>query len=304
MQQKFTQEADFRQERDFGQKIGATFEFLGAHVRPLGKCLLYFVLPAAILTGLGMGLAQSQMFGGSTISQIGNGRFSTFSYMGPAYWFGLLASLIGYILLGATVYGYVRARMETPAEETVTPRQVGQYIARYSPALLLSSIVTIVIVVFASMLLLIPGIYLGVALSLVWTVQVLEDGDLGYSLRRSVNLIKNKWWSTFGLTLVVSFIIGMIGMVFQVPQYVAIFGKAMHWDFLSSDILLIVGGVVAAMGHLLLYSVLMLALAFQYFNLVEKKDGYGLRQMVQTLGTTPAPVVHNTSFRPDDEGEY
>ncbi|RSK24335.1 hypothetical protein [Hymenobacter metallilatus] len=304
MQQKFTQESDFRQERDFGQKIGATFEFLAAHWKPLGKCLLYFVLPAAILTGLGMGLAQTQLFGGSTAARIGSGRFSTFSYMGPAYWFGLLASLIGYILLGATVYGYLRARIETPAEETVTPRQVGQFVARYSPPLLLSSIVTIIIVVFASMLLVVPGIYLGVALSLVWAVQVLEDGDLGFSLRRSVNLINHKWWSTLGLTFVVSLIIGMLGIVFQIPQYVAIFGKAMHWEFLSSDVLLVAGGIFAAMGNLLLYSILMVALAFQYFNLVEKKDGFGLRQMVQTLGSSPAPVVHNAAFRPDDEGEY
>ncbi|MET4106446.1 hypothetical protein [Hymenobacter sp. UYP22] len=305
MQQKFTQEAEFRQERDFGQKIGATFEFLAAHWKPLGKCLLYFVLPAAVLTGLGMGFSQTQMFSGSSLPlMLGSGRFSTLSYMGPAYWLGLVASLIGYILLGSTVYGYLRARLDTPAEQIITPGQVWQYVTRYSPMLLLSSVVTILIVVVASMFLLIPGIYLGVALSLVWAIQVLEEGGVGYSLRRSMNLISGKWWSTFGLTIVVSIIIGMMGAIFQVPQYLAIFGKALHWDFLSSDLLMIVSGIVAAAGHQLLYSILMVAIAFQYFNLVERKEGYGLRMQVMSLGNAPAPTVANQHLRPDDEGEY
>ena len=34
----------------------------GAHWRPLGKCLVYFVLPLALVMGVALGVAQSQIF--------------------------------------------------------------------------------------------------------------------------------------------------------------------------------------------------------------------------------------------------
>ncbi|UYZ63341.1 hypothetical protein [Hymenobacter weizhouensis] len=305
MQQKFTQEADFRQERDFGQKIGATFEFIGAHWRPLGKCLAYYVLPAALLTGLATGLFQNEVFGGMDGFSTGRAQPRTLDFMGSSsYLLSLLTSLISYILLGTTVYGYLRLRLETPATEVITPRQVGQYVARYSLPFLLSSLVGGLVVGLGFMLLVIPGIYLAVALSLLWVVQILEDASLGHSFRRSLNLVRDHWWATLGLVLVVSMIISIMGIAFQIPQYLAIFGKAFHWSFLSSDFVMIIGGILMAIGHTLLYTVLMLALAFQYFNLVEKKDGLGLRSMIDSLGSTTAPTVSNTSLRPDDEGEY
>ena len=55
---------------------------------------------------------------------------------------------------------------------------------------------------------------------------------------------------------------------------------------------------------LLLYPPLLLILAFQYFNLVERHDGVGLRRLVDSLGQTAPPQVHNATYQPDDEGEY
>ncbi|RZK62488.1 MAG: hypothetical protein EOO59_02430, partial [Hymenobacter sp.] len=62
MKNTFTTPADFWQERDFGAKISAIFEFLGAHWRRLGKCLVYFVLPVTLLMGIGLGLMTNSMF--------------------------------------------------------------------------------------------------------------------------------------------------------------------------------------------------------------------------------------------------
>ncbi|WP_426492829.1 hypothetical protein [Hymenobacter sp. 102] len=302
MQQRFTQEADFRQERDFGQKIGATFEFIGAHAKPLGKCLLYFVVPFALLAGIGLGITQREV-----LSSINSGTLrtvNTFDMLTPIYLLAIGASSLSYVLLAATVYGYIRLRIDTDAQQEITPTMVRHYLFRYWLPLVLSGVCSVILSMTGMLLFVIPGIYLGVALSLVWVVQILEEGGIGYSLKRSEGLVRGKWWSTFGLSLVIGIIIGILGMIFQIPQLIGYAGKALHWDFFTSDIIVITAGIINSVGHTLLYAPLMVALAFQYFNLVERKEGFGLRMQVMSLGQTPAPTEANHHLRPDDEGEY
>ncbi|GAB2768178.1 hypothetical protein HNQ93_000126 [Hymenobacter luteus] len=301
MQQKFTQASDFRQERDFGQKISATFEFLGAHWRALGKCLAYYVLPATLLTGLAVGILQTQTNWGNLTEDI---RYGNSISSSGSLWLSLLAQLITHALLGATLYGYVRTRMELPENQVVTPALVGQQIRQAAPRLLALSLLMTLIVIFGFFLLAIPGFYLGVALSLAWPVLVFEEAGLGQSMRRSIHLTGGHWWATLGLILVVFILISLLGIVFQIPQYAAMIGRVLHWSFLTSDPVLISAGVLSSIGQTLLYIPLELALAFQYFNLVEKKEGLGLRQLIDRLGSAPAPTAQNAAFRPDDDGEY
>lgn len=306
MQVKFTRESDFRQERDFGAKISATFEFLAAHWRPLGKCIFYFVVPAALLMGLALGISQNQAFRflGQRVESPGMFPPLVDRLQDMYYWLSFLGSFITYSLLGSTVYGYVRLRMDLPTAQEVTPRMVGEQIRRFAPRLLLSAFVMLLAVILGFALLFVPGIYLAVALSFAWAIQVIEDNTLSQSISRSIYLTKGNWWSTLGLTLVVSLIVGIIAAIFQIPSYLAMIAKVMHWEFLAADALMVGGTMLASVGQMVLYSVLFVALLFQYFNLIEQKEGYGLRALVDSLGTGAAPAVHGTTYRPDDDGEY
>lgn len=308
MQLKFTKEEDFRQERDFGAKISATFEFMGAHWRPLGKCLVYFVIPAALLMGLAMGVSQSHILGSvqqaDTVSSAERLRNFNSQLFSVYYWLGILSSFISYILLGATVYGYVQVRMALPTGQEVTPRLVGEQISRFAARLLVSGLAMGILVALGFVLLFVPGLYLAIGLSFVWAIQVLENNSVGQGISRSLYLVKGYWWSTFGLLFVMSIILGLVAMIFQIPYVLVFVGKLLHWNFLSSDVLMVAGTMLASVGQMLLYSMLFVAILFQYFNLVEKKEGLGLRNLVSSLGTGTAPVAYNSAFRPDDEGEY
>jgi hypothetical protein len=60
------------------------------------------------------------------------------------------------------------------------------------------------------------------------------------------------------------------------------------------------------MALIMLYPLLFLALAFQYFNLVERKEGEGLRTLVNRIGQ-PAVATQPYAadrYRADEEGEY
>ncbi|RPD50345.1 hypothetical protein DNI29_06000 [Hymenobacter sediminis] len=333
MQQKFTQEAEFRQERDFGQKIGATFEFLGAHWKPLGKCIVYFVLPISLLIGVGMGLMFNPLWdlmGAAQAGKVGTMRTTSFPFS-SSYFGGIGLVMIGgflaFTVLLATVYSYIRLLvLYEPTGAAPTPSQVWQQVKQHLGKVFLAFLFffglylaimfggTMVIGLLAQLLgswaaLLFFAVFIGVAyvvvpLALYFPVLFLEERGVVNTLPRCFALIRGKWWSTFGVVLVAGMIQGMISILFMIPQYAIMFGKMLHLPVLSSDVVGIITQCLYSGGIMLTYPIPLLAALFQYFNLVEKKEGYGLRQMVMNLGGAAPHTPSNSVLRPDDEGEY
>ena len=134
MHLSFTQEADFRQRRDFGQKFSATFEFIAAHWHGLGRCLLYLVLPAALLRAVAAGVLQQQtltgIFNNATPGGGGNATAQQIAMMSrmvstPLYWVSLTFGIAFATLLVLTVYGYVKLCLRPyPSAEPIMPRDV------------------------------------------------------------------------------------------------------------------------------------------------------------------------------------
>ena len=331
MQLKFTKAADFRQERDFGAKIGATFEFLAAHWRPLGKCILYFVLPVALLLGIGLGLAVNSMFNTIATARTNPTVFrqaTGLDMFGTSYFVGVALAIVGGLLsfsmLLSTVYAYVRLLLIEESPTPPAPTQVwGQIKARLGQMLLafallggLYMVLVVVLVgfvaavgngtgVFLLFLVLLPLlVYVGVALSLYFPALWMEDAGVFAALRRCFYLVRSHWWASCGLLLVAGLIQSMMTFVFILPQYAVMIGKILKIPGLDSDALGLAAQCFYAVGIMFVYCVPLLAMLFQYFNLIERKEGIGLRSLVDSLGSGPAPVAYNHAYRPDDEGEY
>lgn len=330
---KFTHEADFRRERDFSAKFSATFDFVTAHFKPLLKCLLYFVLPGALVAGIGMGLVMSKVLnmmpnaGGRNLP---GGPVQIAEQYNPANPFANAAAVLGigmaalgflvaFILLSSTVYGYVRVRMATPPEQPVEPGRVwGAVRARLGSVIgawLLLSIVMVIGfgVVGGALGLIGPGfvvlllpvvLWLTVCLSLYFPALWMEDGGVVAAFRRSFYLIKGKWWSTFGLYMVITFVTGIINYLFIIPFYALMMSKLLlHWQS-DTEILSVAAMSFYALGWVFTAVLPLVAMLFQYFNLVERREGVGLRHLIGTLGQSPPPQVSNATYRPDEEGEY
>jgi len=328
---KFTQEADFRRERDFGAKVGATFEFVTAQFRPLFKCLAYFVLPGALLGGIGLGLAMSTFLGmmpSPGNRPVGPGRaayhYPAFSGLNGTSFVGLGLAMLGFLaaflLLSCTVYGFVRVRMATPPGEAVQPAQVWAFVRRRLGRVvggwLLLTVATAAGtgVVGGALALLGPGfvallffplVWAVVCLTLYFPVLLMEDGGVLAALRRSFYLVKGKWWSSLGLYLVMSFITGIMNYIFIIPFYGLMMARMLlHSTSLDSELLSVATMSIYALGWIFTAVLPLVAMLFQYFNLVERKDGVGLRRLVDSLGQTAAPQVRSAAYRPDEEGEY
>ena len=320
----FTQESDFRKEREFGQKISATFEFIGAHWRPLGRVLLYTVLPAALLNGVVSAALQisllnksAQVMSGDKVGASVQWAATAEMMSTPAYWLALVLRTAFFSLVILSVYGYLlcclrgrhHAADTTGGHNTstsdITVADVWVIIKKEFLSTFLSTYGIAFLMVVGLFLLALPGFYLMVMLSLFFIVKMVEGTGFGDTVSRCWQLIKGKWWSTFGLIIVMSLL--FYSIFFLIGMVVTLSGSGLS-SLINSGLFQSPAFVIAlsALGTglmLIFYPPLLLVLAFQYFNLVERREGVGLRGLVGQLGQV-APTARNASYRPDEEGEY
>lgn len=289
---------ELRQERDFSEKINATFHFTVQHVRPLGLCLLYFVTPLTLLAGIAGGLYQSNVLAlakGHT-SDPTPGTFGLFTRMfSVEYGVTLLLSSLAGLLLTLTVYAYL-----VNYEETGQPSTPEQTWARLRRSLLPSiglSVLYLLSVLLGVALCLLPGIYLGVAFSMGYLVLLREGLGITASLGRSYRLVQDQWWSTFGLIFVMWLIAAMAAGILALPTYLLTFLSMLKVVEGDNAVLLILATILSTTGSVFFQAVVVIATAFQYYNLVEKKEGIGLMQRIAEIGTPTRP-------RADEPGDY
>lgn len=317
MRPTFTQESDFRQQRDFGQKFTATFEFIGAHWQGLGSALAYIVLPAAIGSGIMNGLVQLNMQNQlRAAGSAGAGMAARIGALGsltqsPFYWLNIVVSIVFLTLLALTVYGYMRLCLRpTPSPEPITASAVWAEVRTHFVGAFFSYFTLAIITGIGFLFLVIPGIYLAVAFSLFFVVKVVENTGFSDTASRCLRLTRGKWWSTFGLVFVMLLMLGLVltvvgGFVGGIVGGIA-GGLGLYKPGMASsgiELFTVIVSSLSGLFNLLIYPPLLIALGFQYFNLVERRDGVGLRNLVSQLGQAPVAVAE-TTYRPDDEGEY
>ncbi|WP_266205974.1 hypothetical protein [Pontibacter kalidii] len=292
-----TQKINLRQERDFGEKLNATFAFLKTNFKPLSKAMLLYVSPVALIGGIFSGMHQSRMFQQLT----GEGPYSTmgeYTFFNQVtslnYLFSLFFTVMALVIVALTVYGYMVAYMDEEGE--VTPAAVWEHIKRNLIQAIYSSI-AIGVVCFLSFFLLGLGIYLAVVLSLFLVVMVREETGFIESIERCFYLIKGNWWATFGLIFIASIIQSMIAWLAAVPLGAVMMMRLLQVPGAESELLLVASNTIATMLTTFTYCISTLALGFQYFNLVEQKDGLGLMEQVELIGG------HNQSLT-TNEGEF
>lgn len=286
------------QQRDFGNKINATFQYVSQNFRSLGLALLYIVGPVAVVAGIATGIMQSnflRLSAGAVKAQPDNplAALQVLSqFVSPTFWLAMLFSLLANVAVILTTYGHMKVYARTNSS-TISVADVW---AEVQPAIgrtivisVLVSIVTGVAMVF----LFIPGIYVGVVLSLALAVTSFEGTGFGETWDRCFKLIRDKWWSTFGLIIVMAIIVGIVGLIFAVPAGIIAFfvGAKMLPDI--STAWLVIGNVITLVGRTLVNAVLYTAIGFQYTNLVERQEGRGLISAIDSIGAPTQPRTQN-----------
>jgi len=276
------------EQRDFGEKINATFSFLRDNFVPLGKSILYIAGPAVLLVGIFNALSASNLFfndGDVTPEE----ALTSAGGVGIA---GLLALLTVPLVIGV-VYGYISLYFEQDGFEEIEVSDVWEKVKEHYLSILLSSIVTSILVVIGFIFLIIPGFMLLAAFSFIFVLLVKERLSFGEAFSRCFKLVSDHYLSTLGLLLVMIILQSIVTSVFNLPLIIftgagAFLSSSGDFDMENSSAivqaLFIIFQVISTLGSQFMYAITLVAIAFQYGNLVEKKESAGLMEEIDQLG--------------------
>lgn len=306
---------EFQKTRDFSNKMNATIEFVKQNIKSLGRCTLYFIGPPALVVSMLMGalVGNTQAF----VREITEGGFTGVALTNLILKIVLIVIgvTITSVVTTATVNGYVILYRERRSNQ-IELHEVWAYIKEtffmYFGVMLgvavlfvLASVVLMLPVIllveisgvlgaFAVIAFIIFAFYLIFANSLVIIVRGFEGAGFLTCFKRSMFLTRNKWWSTFGLLMVFTFIVSILGSLIAIPATITQTVGELHRLSEGAEAEIetnwfgIVSNTLSYLFQYLLGILPQIALIFQYFNLVEMKESRGLMQKMETMGDANA----------------
>lgn len=127
----------------------------------------------------------------------------------------------------------------------------------------------------------VPGIWLAVGWSLAFVALVAEDLSGIRALRRSRNLVRGRWWATFGVLLIAFILNAVVDQIVAIPLVII--------SFVSEDSL--IGFALSALANIIsdVITTPFVAAVFVlvYFDLRVRKEGFDLQLMAQAMGPLP-----------------
>ena len=284
------QKIDFYQTRDLGDKINVTFQFLRQNFGPLFKCLLYIAGPISLITGIAAGIYQATLLSTTMGASTDPFDFTTIISQGGVT---SLLSLLATSVVITVVYEYLVLYMQANTLTTPTVSEVWERTKQDVLKVLLGVIVVSILVSIGFVFLIVPGFILLAALSFIFIIMIKERLSFGDAFSRCFSLVSGHYLSTLGLILVVVILQSIISLILVFP-FTLVTGAGIFFsgseDIMAQQssgfyqILFIIGQVLSSFISQLLYAILLVAIAFQYANLVEKKESTGLMESVNTMG--------------------
>jgi hypothetical protein len=286
---------NFKQKRDFGEVINATFSFLGQEFKPLGKVILLYVLPVLIVAAIlnvFVGIEQQKYL--NSFKAVDTTLASNpFSMLGNVYKYTFLILLIYLVALSAlrcTIYGYIKTYVEK-GKDQFTTEDVWKEVRRFILPVLGTSIVVGLITGIGTLFCLLPGVYLGISLCLIYTIMIFEGKGMGDAFSRSFGLTKQDWWVTLGIVFISYIIVYVISLILSIPGMImgvtSVFTSIRHFDQTSklnfSTTYYIINSITSLLSYVLI-SIPFIAISFQYFSLVEQKERPSLQARIEQIG--------------------
>lgn len=285
------QPIEFRKQRELGDIITDTFQFLRQNFKPLFKDIFKITGPVFVILIFAIGYYSylgMDLFSNPFLNEVSEVNIEMYLIS----LFILFSSLIAfYVLLYNTVLHYIKSYIENSGtvDDIAVFSGVKKDFGKMLGLILLVGIITI----FGLFLCILPGVYVWVPLSLTPAMLVFSRTSVMDSISYSFSLVNNNWWTTFFTLFVISLLVYIISMIFQFPLMVYFFFKAMTMSEEGSianpadlvDWVYVFFNVLSSMFQYLLSVVVVVASAFIYYNLDEKKNATGTYERISNLGS-------------------
>ena len=281
---------EFKKRRELGDILTDTFGFLRHNGKSLfGMLIKTSGIPFVIL------LLASGYYTHASADVLDPVNLSSGGLLGTGNMFialfvMLITLLVFYGLLFGTVLHFIKSYIE--GKGAVDQDAVSQGVKKDFGSMIGLGLLSGIIIFFGFMLCVIPGIYLYVPMSMVFSLLVFRNISVSDSINESFQLVKDEWWITFATLFVLGIIIWLISMVFSIPAVVYSLTKTFTAATESTmsdpssmfDWVFIILNTISSAAQYILYIITAVATAFIYFNLNERKHSTGAFEQIESLG--------------------
>lgn len=281
------QQVELRKIRDFSENLNDTFLFIRQNLKPLLISFMgiagVFMLLAAIFSGL----YQGQM--GGTFEQIIKGTRTSenpLSIFNTNYFLLILLAWMNICAMQVVIVAYMKAYQDN-GRTAPEIDEVWRLFRRYFLFLFVYSIINAMIMAVGFVMCILPGVFLAVVLMPFPAVVMMEDLSYAAAFSRCFALIKNNFWISLGLYLLVYIIYSFSsGIVSAVIGGIA----GVLFYFTTKDISNTVAVITSILSILsyVFYIVFYVSVVLHYFNLAERLDGTGILQRLDSIGDSSA----------------
>ena len=290
-----SQYIEFKKQRELGSILSDTFAFLRSEFKPFFSTYFKIVTPYLVIALIAFGFylySFQPIFGmGTKTEDIAmNGGIMAISGLVFA-----LAFILVYSLSQSTTLHYIKSYTENKGG--IDYPQIRKEVYDSLLSFIGLGFLVILSIVAGLMFCIIPGIYLYVPLMLSFSVLVFTQKGATESYGYSFTLVKDEWWITFATLLVIGIIVGVASYAFSMPAAIygwikmGVFSGEIDAESMGGggfiDPVYIALNLISTLASLLLNLISVIAAAFVYFNLNEKKNFTGTFERIQNLGNSP-----------------
>lgn len=277
------QHFDFFKARSISETINATFAFIRQEFIPLGKNLLFIVGPLMLLSAIINNLYIETSFNPDPE------MIFTSDYWSHIFVLWLLQ--LAMITLMITVVNHYVLMYIRNDENRFSVQSILNVSVKDFWRILGISIVYTIMLSIAFVIFIIPGVYLFVALSLLYVILIHERLNFTEALNRSMQLIREYWWFTFAILILTWIIVYVLQLLFQIPLMAI--GALYGFHEGAQEVLQEYSGWLAistTISYLsnLFYAIVLIATIVHYYSQREKKEAAGLANRIDALDDTPA----------------
>lgn len=290
---------EFKKQRELGDVLSDTFAFLRSQFKPffttffkiVGPYLLVMMICLALYMYFAGDIFNNILVGADTNSIGDAANLATTFVVAFLY---LISVVTVYVMSQSTALHYIKSYANGKGETNFDEIKSNVY-KRFGSFLGLGFLVGFSIMA-GIFICCVPGIYLWVPLALSFSVLVFDQMDATDSYGHSFKLVKDEWWITFATLVVIIIIVSIASYAFAIPTAIYQYAKmgilsgevdAENMGEIFQDPIYLFLNMISALAQFLLNLISVIAGAFIYFNLNEKKNFTGTYERIQGLGETP-----------------
>lgn len=275
------QPIQLRKIRDFGQCIGDALAFLKEHFKPLVGSTLAIAGIFLALEMVSLYIHLSGVFLKASEDGYGGLRSMSNTYT-TTHLVSFITTMLAYMVIVCSVNAYVAVYLEN-SHKKPTLAEVWSYLTYYFWRVTGGLLLSYFVLILGFLLCVVPGIWLIPISSLIIPVIIIENSGFNYAMDRSIKLVKDNWWFTFGV-IFVSGIIAMIPGYFVGIIIALVGGASVYFSTGQVGSSFGLGLSLIQVFLQILYIFPVLAATICYLSLVEEKEGVGMMDRIAAFG--------------------